>query len=106
MKSTIELKQLAISTSLWTYHSGDVVPDRHPLSLTLTCDPTLVMINSDGMSNIFDYHALILEIDQIIKKKHSLRNARVAHFSNNVHLRLLRSNQSYWGVFKKATSHE
>ena len=59
MRSTIELKQLAISPFLWTYGSGDVVPDCHLLDLTLTIDPTLVMINSDDMSKVFDYNLLV-----------------------------------------------
>ena len=65
MRSTIELKQLAISPSLWTYSSGDIVPDCHLLDLTLTIHPTLVMINLDGMSKVFDYAPLISEIDQL-----------------------------------------
>ena len=59
MKSTIELKQLAISPCLGTYGSGYVVPGCHLLDFTLTIDPTLVMINSDDMSKVFDYRLLI-----------------------------------------------
>ena len=54
MKSTIELRELALEPSLGTYGQGDVVPDVHLLDLTLTLDPKLVFIDADGMDRVFD----------------------------------------------------
>jgi len=70
MKSTIELKGLALSPSLGTYGPGDVVPEAHLLDMTLTIDPKQVLIDRDGMEHVFDYDLLILEIDRLAKDGH------------------------------------
>ncbi|MEM6305118.1 MAG: dihydroneopterin aldolase [Pseudomonadota bacterium] len=70
MKSTIELRGLALEPSLGTYGPGDVVPDAHLLDLTLTIDPTLVLIPRDGMDQIFDYDPLMAEIDRLALDGH------------------------------------
>ncbi|MEO1404874.1 MAG: dihydroneopterin aldolase [Pseudomonadota bacterium] len=70
MKSTIDLKQLELDLSLGTYGSDDVVPKQHLLDLTLTIDPSLVLIGADEMDCVFDYDPLILEIDRLAKDKH------------------------------------
>lgn len=70
MKSTIELKGLALTPSLGTYGPDDVVPDAHILDLTLTIDPALVLIKSDGMKHVFDYDPLIREIDRLAMDGH------------------------------------
>lgn len=70
MKSTIELKQLALTLSLGTYGPDDVVPDLHLLDLTLVIDPNLVLIDADEMSHVFDYDPLVLEIDRLAKDGH------------------------------------
>lgn len=70
MKSTIELKQLALTPSLGTYGPDDVVPDTHLLDLTLTIHPGLVLIDSDGMDHVFDYDPLVLEIDRLAQDVH------------------------------------
>ena len=48
-QSTIELTGLEIMTDIGTYAPGDVVPDTHLLDLSLTIDPSLVLIDADGM---------------------------------------------------------
>ena len=70
MKSTIELKQLALHPSLGTYGPDDVVPDIHLLDLTLTIDPRQVLIDADGMDRVFDYDPLVVEIDRLAKDVH------------------------------------
>ena len=70
MKSTIELKRLAITPSLGTYRPGDIKPDCHFLDLIIGVDPKLVMIDTDGMDYVFDYNPLILEIDSLAKDTH------------------------------------
>ena len=70
MKSTIELKQLELKPSLGTYGSDAVVPDVHLLDLTLTIDPKLVFIDTDGMDRVFDYDPLIAQIDRLASDGH------------------------------------
>lgn len=70
MKSTIELKHLELQPSLGTYGPEDVVPNAHLLDLTLTIDPSLVLIESDGMGKVFDYDPLIVEIDRLARDGH------------------------------------
>ena len=70
MKSTIELKQLALDLSLGSYGPDDVVPNVHLLDLTLSIDPNLVLIDADDMDRVFDYDPLISEIDRLAKDGH------------------------------------
>jgi len=70
MNSVIELRHLEIAPSLGTYGPADVVPDAHLLDLTLTIDPTLVLIDQDGMDRVFDYDPLIREIERLAKDGH------------------------------------
>ena len=63
--STIELKDLQITTDIGTYGPDDVVPDTHILDLRLTIDPKLVLIDDGGMDRVFDYDPLITEIDRL-----------------------------------------
>ena len=70
MKSTIELKQLELTTSLGTYSPNDVVPDVHLLDLTLTIDPKLSLISTDGIDYVFDYDPLIKDIDRLASELH------------------------------------
>ncbi|MEM8553215.1 MAG: dihydroneopterin aldolase [Pseudomonadota bacterium] len=67
LSSTVELTDLKIACDLGTYGPDDVVPDAHVLDLTLTLDPSLVMIDSDGMDHVFDYDPLIAEIDRLAR---------------------------------------
>ena len=70
MKSMIELKNLELKPSLGTYDSDTVVPDVHLLDLTLTIDPKLVFIDTDGMDRVFDYDPLIAQIDRLASDGH------------------------------------
>lgn len=65
MNSQIELRGLELAVSIGTYGPGDVLPDRHLLDLTLSIDPSLVMIEEDRMASVFDYDPLIARIDAI-----------------------------------------
>ena len=58
-QATIELKDLILPASIGTYGPSDTVPDAHVLNMTLSIDPNLVLVASDGMSNVFDYDPLI-----------------------------------------------
>lgn len=70
MKSTIELKHLALDVSLGSYGPDDVVPDHHLLDLTLEINPSLILIEVDDMDRVFDYDPLVLEIDRLAKDGH------------------------------------
>ena len=70
MKSTIELRHLALKPSLGTYGPEDVVPDVHLLDLILRIDPKLVLIDNDTLDHVFDYDPLVLEIDRLAQDGH------------------------------------
>jgi dihydroneopterin aldolase len=67
VRSTVELRQLALDTRIGTYGPGDTVPDRHMLDLTLSIDPALVLIEQDGMTHVFDYDPLVAEIVRLAR---------------------------------------
>lgn len=68
--STIELSDLHLTTDIGTYGPGDVVPDVHILDMTLTIDPSLALIDADGMDRVFDYDPLIRDIDRLARDGH------------------------------------
>jgi len=61
----IELRDLALKTSIGTYGPNDTPPDVHLLDLTLCIDNAKVLIAQDGMNHVFDYDPLIREIDRL-----------------------------------------
>ena len=65
MHSVIELRDLKLETSIGSYHPGDVVPEHHLLDLTLSIDPSYVLIARDGLDVVFDYNPLVAEIERI-----------------------------------------
>ena len=65
----IELRDLEIITAIGTYGVGDVMPDVHILDLTLTIAPDLVQISADDMALVFDYDALMVQIDKIARNQ-------------------------------------
>lgn len=69
-RSTIELKGLELPVDLGTYGEGDLVPDAHYLDLTLDIDPSLVLIETDAMDEVFDYDPLIARILEIAREGH------------------------------------
>lgn len=75
--STVELTDLRIAADVGTYAPGDVVPERHLLDLTLSIDPALVLIETDGMDRVFDYDPLIAEIDRLARDGHYATQERL-----------------------------
>lgn len=67
MHSQIELRDLELAVKIGTYGPGDVVPERHLLDLTLSIDPSLVLIPEDRMALVFDYDPLIARIDELVR---------------------------------------
>ena len=70
MKSTIELCDLELDVDLGTYANGDAVPDCHVLDLTLSIDPSLVLIAEDEMERVFDYDPLIERVTALAEERH------------------------------------
>jgi len=68
--SSIELRDLELSTDIGTYGPGDVIPKHHLLDLTLWIDSTLVLISNDRMESVFDYDPLVVEIDRLARDGH------------------------------------
>ena len=58
MHSVIELRNLKLETIIGSYQSDDVVPKHHLLDLTLSIDPSHVLIGRDVMDVVFDYDPL------------------------------------------------
>lgn len=70
MRSTVELRQLALDTRIGNCGPGDTVPTLHLLDLTLSIDPALVLIGQDGMAQVFDYDPLVAEIVRLARDGH------------------------------------
>lgn len=75
--STIELRDLVLAVQIGTYGPGDVVPERHQLDLTLTVATSLILIDEDEMTRVFDYDPLIVRIDRIARATHYATQERV-----------------------------
>lgn len=68
--ATIELKDLVLKTSIGTYGENDAVPEAHVLYMSLSIAPAKVFVSKDGMTQVFDYDPLIVEIDQLARDGH------------------------------------
>ncbi|MFN3494515.1 MAG: dihydroneopterin aldolase [Hydrogenophaga sp.] len=64
-RATIELRDLPIQTTIGTYPAGVPAPTDHRLDLTLSIDPSLVLIEQDGMDRVFDYDPLVAELERL-----------------------------------------
>jgi dihydroneopterin aldolase len=70
MKSTIELLGFELEVVIGTYKDDEIVPDKHILDLTLSIEPSLVIIEKDTMDEVFDYDPLIKCINTLAKEVH------------------------------------
>ena len=68
MKSTIELFDFELDVVLGTYKNDGIVPDKHILDLTLSIEPSFVIIEKDKMDEVFDYDPLIKAINSLARK--------------------------------------
>ncbi len=68
--AVIELRDLHLTTDIGTYGPHDTRPDVHLLDLTLGISVDQVVIEHDGMSQVFDYDPLIVEIDRLAADGH------------------------------------
>ena len=65
MHSVVELKDLKLETVIGSYQPDYVVLEHHLLDLTLSIDPSHVLIARDGMDVVFDYDPLVADIERI-----------------------------------------
>ena len=65
MNSVVELRDLKPETVIGSYQPDGVVPEHHLLDLTLSIDPSHVLIARDGMDVVFDYDPLVADIERI-----------------------------------------
>jgi dihydroneopterin aldolase len=75
--STVELSDLVLNTRIGTYGPEDVVPEAHLLDLSLTIDPSLVLIEADDMASVFDYDPLVRQIDVLARDGHYVTQERL-----------------------------
>ena len=68
--STIILKDLSLTTNIGFYGPADVIPKEHVLGMVLKIDPSLVLIENDGMEFVFDYDPLVTTIDVLARDQH------------------------------------
>ncbi len=67
VRSSVELRDLALDTRIGTYGVGDKAPDRHLLDLTLWIGASLVLIEQDSMDHVFDYDPLVAEMERLAR---------------------------------------
>ena len=70
MKSTIELFDFELNVDIGTYKDDEIAPNKHILDLTLSIDPSLVIVEKDKMGDVFDYDPLIKGINALAKEAH------------------------------------
>ncbi len=68
--STVEIKDLALATRIGSFKPNEATPKMHRLDLTLSIDPSLVLIAIDDMAHVFDYDPLVSKIDHIARDGH------------------------------------
>ena len=68
--SKVRIKDLSLEADIGSYNSKGNMPLVHLLDLSLTVDPSLVLIEDDGMEFVFDYDPLIAKILQLSGECH------------------------------------
>jgi dihydroneopterin aldolase len=70
MNSTIELFDFELDVVIGTYRDDETAPDKHVIDLTLSIEPSLVVIEKDTIDDVFDYDPLIKSINTLAKEAH------------------------------------
>ena len=70
LRSTVELYDLKLEVEIGNPAEEEITPEKHALDLTLSIDPSLVIIEEDIMSQVFDYDPIIKAIENISRKAH------------------------------------
>jgi dihydroneopterin aldolase len=68
MKSTIELFDFELDVDIGTYKDDEIAPEKHILNLTLSIEPSLIIIEKDKMDDVFDYDPLIKGINTLARE--------------------------------------
>lgn len=61
---------MVVETQIGTYGAGDPVPEGHLLDLKLQVPVGQVLIEQDGMAQVFDYDPLMADIRALAAKGH------------------------------------
>ena len=77
MKSTIELFDFELNVDIGTYKDDEIAPNKHILDLTLSIEPSLVIVEKDKMGDVFDYDPLIKGINALAKEAHDETQERL-----------------------------
>ena len=77
MKSTIELFDFELDVDIGIYKDDEITPKKHTLDLTLSIEPSLVIIEKDKMDNVFDYDPLIKAINTLVRKVYYVTQERL-----------------------------
>lgn len=70
LRSTIELCDVPVKAQIGIFSGDDADLYEHRLDLTLSVDPSLVLIEEDGMRHVFDYDPLLEQIHAVSQGKH------------------------------------
>lgn len=70
LHSNIELTGVPVKAQIGIFKADEPDLYEHTLDLTLIIDPQLVFIQTDGMSQVFDYDPLLEQIHRISQDKH------------------------------------
>jgi dihydroneopterin aldolase len=68
--ASIEIRDLLLDTRIGFFAPGERAPDKHVLDLTLWINADLVLIERDGMTHVFDYDPLLVDISRLAKEEH------------------------------------
>ena len=68
--SKVTIKDLSLEADIGSYNSKGNMQLVHLLDLSLVIDPSLVIIENDGMELVFDYDPLIAKILQLSGECH------------------------------------
>ena len=68
--ASIEIRDLLLDTRIGFFAPGERAPDKHVLDLTLWINADLVLIERDGMTHVFGYDPLLVDISRLAKEEH------------------------------------
>lgn len=69
LRSTIELTDVPVKAQICVAVLGESDPYEHALDLTLVVNPSLVLVQKDGMRHVFDYDPLLEKIHAVSQNK-------------------------------------
>jgi dihydroneopterin aldolase len=68
--SNIELFDFELNVVIGTYKDDEITPDKHILDLTLSTEPSHVIIENNNMDDLFGWDILIKGINTLVRESH------------------------------------